>query len=380
MKTLYLVISCVACLFCKAQQKENLYRTLQQIADDFTNKGLPGLVVSVRQNNNEQTISAGYADLEKGRLMTADNQLMVASVTKMFVAVITLKLAEQGRLSLYQPITMLKCGHLFKNIANADKITINHLLNHTSGLPDFIKHPAFFLNVLNTPAHNWKQADLIKFLQKQKPLFNPGEKGVYSNSNFLLLTIILDNELGEKVKHHHLLKDLIFEPLQLNNTFYSENRQVPQLAAKGYAELYNDKRLINLIDFNTGGSGNGYSGVYSTAGDLQKFFKALFIERTLLSDSSLKEMAQFIDDAEDKEVSFGLGVWKDFKQYGEDRTAIGHRGRDIAYTADVWWFPKQSLSLVVLSNCGAVMNCQTTTLYKAFRKQLLELLLNIKES
>lgn len=348
---------------------------LQQLVSAYAAKGLPGLVVQIKQDSVVRNAVAGMADIERNVPMEPGQQFMVASVTKMFMAVLALKLAESGRLDLDKPITSFQCGNLFKKIENANRITVNHLLNHTSGLPDFIRHPAFFLNVLDKPYCDWRQKDLLRFLRKRKPAFAPGEKAAYSNSNFLLLTVLLDNEFGEKSRHFEKLQELIFQPLQMSQTVYTDKRRVPQKAAQGYADLYNNGQLQNLSGFNTGGSGNGYSGIYSTAADLQKFMQALFVDKTLLGTEGMRRMLQFVADSEDKEVAFGLGVWKDFIQAGEGCAGIGHRGRDIAYTADVWWFPSTDISVVVLMNCGAIIETETTRLYKSFRKELFELVL-----
>lgn len=351
---------------------------IQQLVDQYTQKGVPGLVLSVKSQAINRDFSAGYAHLESQEKMQPEHKLMVASVTKLFITVVVLRMAEDGKLDLDLPITQLRCGHLFKRINNANQITIRHLLNHTSGLPDFIKHPAFFLNVLDKPYCNWRQRDLLKFLKKQKPLFQPGQKAAYCNSNFLLLTMIIDNEFPNEPNHLERLSSEILQPLQMNSTVYTDVRTVPKFSAGGYAELYNDGNVINMSKFNTGGSGNGYSGIYSTAADLQKFVKALFVDKTLLSDSSMKNMFRFTEDAEEPGLSFGLGIWQDFEKYGLDNAGIGHRGRDIAYSSDVWWFPSKQLSVVLLANCGAVMDTDLGKAYKDFRKELFELLLDIK--
>ena len=137
---------------------------LQGLVNDYVNKGLPGMILLVKNGDSTWQTAAGFSDVEKGVAMETTNELMIASITKMFVAVVTLRLQEEGKLDIDKPINTFKCGYRFKDIPNAEKITIRHLLNHTSGLPDFIKTSRFVTNLLDHPLNNWKKNDLLKFL------------------------------------------------------------------------------------------------------------------------------------------------------------------------------------------------------------------------
>ena len=94
------------------------------------------MILLVKKGDSTWQTAAGFSDVEKGIAMETTNELMIASITKMFVAVVTLRLHEEGKLDIDKPINTFKCGYRFKDIPNAEKITIRHLLNHTSGLPD----------------------------------------------------------------------------------------------------------------------------------------------------------------------------------------------------------------------------------------------------
>jgi len=353
---------------------------LQELVNDYVNKGLPGMILLVKNGDSTWQTAAGFSDVEKGIAMETTNELMIASITKMFVAVVTLRLQEEGKLDIDKPVSTFNCGYRFKNIPNAEKITIRHLLNHTSGLPDFIETSRFVTNLLDHPLNNWKKNDLLKFLANTRSEFIPGEKGKYSNSNFLLLSVILDEEFKDSIDHASLIKRNIIDPLLLDHTHYIDRKAPPKKLARGYADLYCNNHLINLTHLNIGGSGNGFSGMFSTVGDLSKFLDALLIKKTLLNDSSLEQMLRFTQDSEEKAVAFGLGIWKDFQDTGADKFAYGHRGREAAYTADLFWFPTQDIMYVLMMNCGIGTDSSFKEKFLEFRKELVTELLRGSET
>ena len=363
-----------------AESPDSKTSKLKAIINTYVNKGVPGMIVLVKTGDVTWQTAAGFSDVEKGIAMETTNELMIASITKMFVAVVTLRLQEEGKLDIDKPINTFNCGHRFKDIANAEKITIRHLLNHTSGLPDFITTGRFVTNLLDQPSNNWKKNDLLKFLANTKPEFIPGEKGIYSNSNFLLLSVILDEEFKDSVGHASLIQRDIIDPLLLDHTNYIDREAPPKNLAQGYADLYSNKHLINLTHLNIGGTGNGFSGMFSTVGDLSKFLDALLIKKTLLNDSSLEQMLRFTQDSQEEAVAFGLGIWKDFQDKGTNKFAYGHRGREAAYTADLFWFPTQDVMYVLMMNCGIGTDSPFKEMFLEFRKELVTELLRGSET
>ncbi|MEP6597604.1 MAG: serine hydrolase domain-containing protein [Ginsengibacter sp.] len=342
---------------------------LGELVNAYINKGLPGMIILVKDRDSTWQTAAGFSDIEKKISMQTTNELMIASITKMFVAVVTLKLQEEGKLDIDKPIISFRCGNIFKNVPNAEKITIRNLLNHTSGLPDFIKSNRFVTNLLDHPTNNWKREDLLKFLINTKAEFMSGEKGKYSNSNFLLLSTLLDAEFKDSGSHVQWIQKEILEPLQLNHTQYINRRAYPPELAQGYGDLYRNNRLINLTHLNICGTGNGFSGMFSTVEDLSKFLEALLIKKILLKENSLQQMLNFVQDSEEKAVAFGLGIWKDFQDENGNTFAYGHRGREAAYTADLFWFPKQDITYVFLMNCGIGTDSPIKNLFLQFRKE-----------
>src|SRR6187402_3075880 len=111
-----------------AESPDSKTSKLKAIINTYVNKGVPGMIVLVKTGDVTWQTAAGFSDVEKGIAMETTNELMIASITKMFVAVVTLRLQEEGKLDIDKPVSTFNCGYRFKNIPNAEKITIRHLL------------------------------------------------------------------------------------------------------------------------------------------------------------------------------------------------------------------------------------------------------------
>lgn len=160
-------------------------------------------------------------------------------------------------------------------------------MNHETGLPDLIEEDKFYLAVLNNPNKVWKAEELLEYIYNKPALFVPGDTAVYSNTNTVLTTMILESQTGKK--HADLLKQYILNPLGLTNTFYQPHDALPNSVAQGYYDLYNNGTIVNVSNLITG-SGNGYGGIFSNLFDLYKFIDALFIKQTLLKPTTLTTM------------------------------------------------------------------------------------------
>ena len=172
-------------------------------------------------------------------------------------------------------------------LANADKVTLRQLLNHTSGIPDVIEQNSFYLQVLNNPGRFWTPVDLLKEVKGVDAVFPLGTQLEYSNTNLLYAAMAIEGATGQN--HARLLREKILDPLNLKNTYYHWHEALPDFVAQGYFDLYNNNTLVNISNFNTG-SGNGYGGLYSTVFDLQRFIEALLRDKTLLKPATLQEM------------------------------------------------------------------------------------------
>jgi D-alanyl-D-alanine carboxypeptidase len=335
----------------------------QGVIDKYIKAGLPGIAVLIRDKNGSWVGSGGQADIQENISMQPCHISKTASLTKIFIAVLALKLAEEGKLKLDEKISNYLPGEITNKIQNAESATLRNLLNHTSGIHDFSSNDNFYLALLNYPNKKWKPDELLKFSYNQKAVFQTGTSSGYSNTNTVLATMVIEKATGRS--HAALLREKILNPLGLSDSYYYWQEDLPAKGvAQGYFDLYNNNTLVNVSSYNTG-TGNGLNGLYCTVFDLQKFIDALLRQKTILNQNSLNMMLTFTDNIENRKY-LGLGLFKDYidGNFKENEFAYGHRGRDLGYSADMFYFPNQDVTVTLLVNYGtnAKSNLQDTFL------------------
>jgi len=343
----------------------------QAVIDQFTTKGLPGIALLVKDSNGTWAGASGMADIDKGIRMQPCHISKVASITKIFMATLAFRLAEEGSLDLNAPITQYLSASQLKNIENADAVTVRQLLQHNTGIYDVIKDNSFYLEVLNNPPKHRTQEDILEFVRGKKAAFAPGQGPGYSNTNTLLLSMIIDRATGRP--HQDLLHEKVIDPLHLPNTYYFYHDALPEgKVAQGYYDLYNNGHIENLSSYNTG-SGNGYTGLYSNVFDLLTFIDALFIQKTLVSENSLAQMLDFNPVSEaGSDRLLGAGTMKDFISRPNNEYSYGHRGRDLAYSADLNYFPVSGQVMVLIVNYGTDGDSGLRPAFYELRKEVVD--------
>jgi hypothetical protein len=137
---------------------------------------------------------------------------------------------------------------------------------------------------------------------------------------------------------------------------------------------YNNGTILNVTNYNTG-SGNGYGGVYSNVYDLQRFIEALVRDKTLLQPGSLSQMLTFTNPVDGVNRANGLGIFRDFLERAPHEYAYGHRGRDLGYTADMYWFPEQDITMTYFINYGTDAKSSIKPYFYEFRTALVDALM-----
>ena len=220
----------------------------------------------------------GFAQAEWEIPNTPETKFRIGSITKQFTAVAILRLVEQGKLKLDDPIKK----HYPTAPATWEAVTIHHLLNHTSGIPSYTGQ-AGFLEKSALPA---KPADIIKPIQTLPLEFAPGTKFVYNNSGYLLLGLILESLTGQPYAEY--LRQTIFEPLGMKDTGADVSSAILKNRAAGYVSAGKEIRNAHYTDM----AWPFAAGVlYSTVDDLLKWDQALYTDR-LLSNSSKEKLFQ----------------------------------------------------------------------------------------
>lgn len=327
----------------------------QEVLDTYVARGLPGISLYIRDQDGVWVGSAGMADIAKGVPFRPCTVSKVASITKMMVGTLTMLLVEEGLLGLDDVIDPWLPEEVLKKVWNARGATVRQLMQHTTGIYDVISDNGFYLGVLNDPDRHWSSMDLIRYAYGKPALFPRGSSCYYSNTNTLLLGMVLDGVLGRP--HPLALRERILQPLGLENTYYYHHDILPPYTAQGYYDLYNNGTIANVTNFNTG-SGNGYGGMFANVFDMAAFLQALVVDRTLLSETSLEEMMRFIPEEDPGKIAndlfLGSGIMQRWfnQPLGGPDYGIGHTGRDLAYSANSFYFPNHQTICCFLVNYG----------------------------
>ena len=263
---------------------------MDQTMQSFVANRFMGSVLVARGDKVLFSKGYGFANLEWDIPNTPDTKFRIGSLSKQFTAVLILKLEEQGKLSVSDPVK--------KYIADApaawDQITLFHLLSHTSGLPDFTNLPDY-RNLQTLPT----TATQIMARFRDKPLeFQPGEKYKYCNSGYVMLTAIIEKVAG--VPYEKFLQDQILTPVGLKDTGYDSASRVIHHRATGY--LLNAANQIENSRYLDMTVPQGAGALYSTTGDLLKWELALFGGK-VLKPASFEKMTTPVKN------NYGFGLF-----------------------------------------------------------------------
>ena len=348
----------------------------KNLLEKYRKKGLPGISLLVKDNKGTWIGATGKADLSNNIDFVPGTISKAASITKLFMGTLVFKMMEDsvntgiGYKELNRKVNTWLPKSITDKLANGNIITLGQCMKHETGIPDLIEEDKFYLAVLNNPNKKWKPEELLEYIYDKRPLFAPGDTAVYSNTNTVLVSMILEAQTGKK--HSNLLKQYIRNPLGLNNTYYQPHDVLPPSVAQGYYDLYNNGTIVNVSNLVTG-SGNGYGGIYSNLFDLYKLADALFIKQTLLKPSSMAIMQTY--GKQDDTNLYGYGIQKTFLTRGIN-AGIGHKGRDLGYTANLFYFPNKGVLHIFFINYGTDADSGLKQVFREFQEELVELSLN----
>ncbi|WP_224995643.1 serine hydrolase [Cesiribacter sp. SM1] len=336
---------------------------LQAILDKYTAKGLPAAVVAIKDDEGVWEGSSGFAKIENGTKLSPGFVHAGGSITKIYTATAIMMLQEQGRLRLDDPITQYLPPSVTAGISNADRITVRMLLNHSSGIPDYIDNPHFRLQWFNNLSRGWTASDALSYACNKPLLFEPGTAFSYSNNNYMLLSLMIAHVSGQE--EAAWMRDHIFLPLNLERTYYKiqpeylEGLPMPNY----YLDRYGDGRLQNVTlptkmeIYSELGDG----GLVASALDFVYFMDAL-VKEQLISTDSFNEMktATFND--------YGLGI--DIYRY-QELPQYGHSGAVFGGASLLLYFEEQDATIFIASNTdGTLIGGKTLMLYHEMKNEI----------
>lgn len=267
------------------------------------------------------------ADREHDVPNTPATKFRLGSVTKQFTAMAVLQLQQQGKLNVQDPISTYRPDY-----PNGDRITVENLLNHTSGIPNFTS----FDDYQQVMRRDLSPSEIIDRFKDRDLEFEPGSQYRYSNSNYLLLGHLIEQISGQS--YASFVQDHIFDPLGMNDSGYDRHAAILENRAEGY-NMNAQGELVNaaFIDMSIP---HAAGALYSTVDDLRKWDRALSTDR-LLNDSVRQQMFT------PGKGNYGYG-WIIDDVDGHKR--ISHNGGVNGFVTNISRFPDDDVVIVVLSN------------------------------
>ncbi len=313
----------------KANYKSDTELMVESIIQPYIRgNNFQGVILIARNDSIIMNKAYGHANIDKSIFNESDTKFQIGSISKSFTAAAIMLLKEKGELRLDQQIS-----DFIPSFPNGDKISIHHLLGHTSGLGRFIFLPDYNEKSKKTNS----TLDLVNWFKSQPMAFETGSRYGYSNSNYAILAHII--EIVSGMKFGEFLKENIFYPLNLENTGHSDySNPIEKLAVGHNPVLFDDIEVSDYFNYSVlTGSGS----LYGTSEDIFKWNQAI-MKGDILSDSSV----HLLMNHDDKESSYGWipSEWHSKKVF----TKSGWDG--VGFSCQYVYFIEDKLSVIILSN------------------------------
>ncbi len=336
----------------------DLTRELQIKLDEWHKVGkFPGATLGIVLANGEVlSLAVGYSDRTAKTPMKPTDRMLAGSTGKTFAAATALQLVKEGKIELDNKVeNYLGAWPWYSRLPNAKDITVRQLMNHTSGLVRYEFKDQFTKDLTANPEKTWKPQELLAYLLDEKPPFEAGKGWDYSDTNYIVLGMIIEKVTGRKF--YDEANRRVIKPLKLKNTIPQDGIKLKGVI-QGYAGennpfggkdemISNDKFAINPQFEWTGG---GYA---STSEDLARWAKMIFEGKAF--DESL--LPQALDGVAapmlGRETKYGLCVIIRKTAAG---TSYGHSGFFPGYMTDMMYFPEQKIALAVQVNTSVPQN------------------------
>ncbi|MEW1642250.1 serine hydrolase domain-containing protein [Streptomyces sp. NPDC091219] len=289
------------------------HRATQTAMDAAVKAGVPGVTVEARDADGVWKSASGVGDLRTGAPRGRNDRFRVSSITDTFVATVLLQMEAEKRLDLDDPVARHLPGLLSGLGKPGRDITVRQLLNHTSGLFDYLADPGYGETYLAGEGYLQHRFDTLTAEQRVRvalahaPLFAPGARHSFSTTNDVLAALIVEKIAGRSYEDE--VRDRIIEPLGIRATSFPGNRvRLPRPSSRAYSRLFASQpdRIDDVTEVN--GSQNWGSGdIVSTTADLNRFYAAL-MRGKLLPPRQLKEMKTTNDNPDFPGASYGLDI------------------------------------------------------------------------
>ncbi|MGW4530204.1 serine hydrolase domain-containing protein [Nocardia sp. NPDC004340] len=309
--------------------RKELYRTITQALDGVVRGGFPGAQVVFDGPDGHHVLTAGVGDLSTGAPIPEDARVRIGSNTKTFVATVVLQLVGEGKIELDAPIERYLPGVVRGNGNDGNRVTVRQLLQHTSGLPEYLagRDPAapgsgqLTADSDQLRRSHYEPADLVRIAMAMPPQFEPGARSVYTNTNYILLGMLIQQVTGRPAAAE--VERRILEPLGLRDTYFPNSREtgIRGPHPRGYHEI--DGRREDYTELDPSWADTA-GAMIATPADLNRFFTALLAGK-LLPAAQLAEMKRTVPwDRGEPGSGYGLGLIHHASSCGKE--VWGHGG------------------------------------------------------
>jgi D-alanyl-D-alanine carboxypeptidase len=268
-----------------------------------TTDGGPGALAEVRDARGRTVLTSGVADVATGAPVAADSRFRIGSMTKMFVATVVLQLVAEHKVDLDAPIDRYLPGVVWANGNDGRDITVRELLQHTSGLPDYVNY-IDLQTIIDDPLTHYSPQQLLNVALAHPPLFAPGTGWSYSSTDYVLAGLLIQAVTGHPYGEE--IDQRIIKPLGLHDTSVPvDESDIPGTHPQGYAEL-TDNDPIDVTAFNPSVA-YASGAMISSGADMDRFISALLHGR-LLPPAELRAMETTVPTNDGSGGAYGLGL------------------------------------------------------------------------
>jgi D-alanyl-D-alanine carboxypeptidase len=343
-------------------QNSNLAALLESVREKA---GAPGAILAVSTGaGSTRVVASGFADRDSGRPMAPSDPYFLGSISKTYTAVVVLRLAEESRLSLDDPI-----ARFLPSFPDGARITVRHLLSQTSGLKDFYLYIYFRperKEMIELVTKRWREEELLELAGRFGRHFDPGTDWDYSSTNYYLLGVIAQRASGMSLPEAY--RRYVYRPLGIERTWLAWHEEAVAAAPTGYlgpvegwrhSEMFGELGATTVLDRSPVEWGAG--GLVAPAEETIRFLRSL-LGGELLEKASLEAMMRFratpaLGVTESggapgaKPDGYGLGL---IRMQRPGFSLVGHGGLFTGHTAGLWYVPDCGVTIALYVNRGFI--------------------------
>lgn len=323
------MISLLLIVFASVQLfAQNLQEKMDALISAYAKENkFNGAVLVARKGNVIYQKGVGYKDAEKKIPVDVNTIFQIGSITKQFTSAVIMQLQQEGKLSLTD-----KLSKYFPGFANGDKITIEHLLTHTSGLYNYTNDTILMKGDVT---RHYTQKEMLDIFRKYSPDFEPGSNFNYSNSGYSVLGYIIEKVTGKP--YEQVVRERILQPLRMNHSGFDFTHLISPDKAKGYFTISKGIVPAPIVDSTIAFSAGA---LYTTVGDLYRWERAINSGKILQPESWKAVFTPHL-----KKYGFGWTIDSTFGRY-----TTSHSGGIHGFTSYLLRFPQDDVAVIAFDN------------------------------